>query len=445
VQRGTISQRGRHWILRYWAYELRNGIKTRVNVHKKLAPIGPAYPDKKSVEPLAWKYLEPVNTRLQTPESATPICEFIETVYLPMVEKFLRPSTFKDYKHDCYLKHFQHRLGNWRLRDFRTAHGQRLISAIAKDNPHIGHKTLLRLKSFMSGVFRHAKTEGYLDGENPMRDVTLPKTVRRAKFRGETLTIRDIMRQLACVSSSEVAFAAIATAAFTGLRLAELRGLQWKDYDGQRLRVERTVWRTKQQLPKTESSENTVPVLPVLRMLLDNYRHHLEGLPEEGDLGKTLKPHDWMFAGEKRGTSLNLPNLVRRTIIPLLTRCKHCGVEKHLHAQAMTNLAKAEPNAEESSAQDNGLQDISVQQINVEPHPFELNETIPQWKGWHCYRRSLASNLYSLGIKPKIIQAILRHGDIGTTLSYYVEVPEAETRAAMDALMGLIGAVASPK
>src|SRR5262249_5694251 len=141
MQRGTISKRGRQWILRYWEYQLRNGIKTRVNVHKKLAPIGPAYPDKKSVEALAWKHLEPVNTRLQTPESATPITEFIDKVSLPMVKQFLRPSTYKNYKTDEYERHFKHRLGNLRLRDFRTAHGQRLISSIAKDNPAIGHKT----------------------------------------------------------------------------------------------------------------------------------------------------------------------------------------------------------------------------------------------------------------------------------------------------------------
>jgi hypothetical protein len=49
--------------------QIRNGARVRVNAHKKLAPIGPAYPDKKSVEPLAWKHLEPINTRLQTPES----------------------------------------------------------------------------------------------------------------------------------------------------------------------------------------------------------------------------------------------------------------------------------------------------------------------------------------------------------------------------------------
>jgi hypothetical protein len=90
MQRGTISHRGRHWVLRFWEYQIRNGVRVRVNVHKKLAPVGPAYPDKRSVESLAWKQLEPINTRLQTPESATPITEFIETVYLPMVKQFLR-------------------------------------------------------------------------------------------------------------------------------------------------------------------------------------------------------------------------------------------------------------------------------------------------------------------------------------------------------------------
>jgi len=149
MQRGTIVKHGRYWLLRYWEYQVREGVRVRVNAHKKLAPIGSAYPDKKSVEALAWKELEPVNTRLQTPESATPITEFIETVYLPMAKQFLRPSTYKNYKTDEYERHFKNRLGNLRLRDFRTSHGQRLLSAIAKDNPELGHKTLLRLKSFL--------------------------------------------------------------------------------------------------------------------------------------------------------------------------------------------------------------------------------------------------------------------------------------------------------
>jgi hypothetical protein len=32
-----------------------------------------------------------------------------------------------------------------------------------------------------------------------------------------------------------------------------------------------------------------------------------------------------------------------------------------------------------------------------------------KWKGWHAYRRGLATNLHELGIRDKVIQAILRH------------------------------------
>ena len=60
------------------------------------------------------------------------------------------------------------------------------------------------------------------------------------------------------------------------------------------------------------------------------------------------------------------------------------------------------------------------------------------WKGWKCFRHSLASNLYALGVKPKVIQAILRHSDIATTLGFYVETPESESREALDKLMGLM-------
>lgn len=420
MQRGTIVQHGRYWMLRYWEYQVREGVRVRVRAHHKLALADSAYPDKRSVESLAWKHLEPINTRLQTPESATLITEFIETVYFPMVKQFLRDSTYKNYKNDEYETHFKHRLGNLRLRDFRTAHGQRILSAIAKENPELGHKTLLRLKSFLSGVFRHAKAEGYLDDQNPMRDVSLPRTIRRSKFKGDTYTLPEITKLLANVYwsdyASRSAFAVVATAAFTGLRLAELRGLQWGDFqselDGARLSIERTVWRTKQGLPKTESSEATVPVLPILRSILVFYRQYLEGDADDhdhggdGGLGKTLHPHTWMFAGEKRGFSMNLPNLVRRTIIPNLTRCAVCNFPKHSHQQ---------------------------------DHDFKLDVTIPKWKGWKCFRRSLASNLYSLGVKPKVIQAILRHSDIATTLGFYVETPEAESREALDKLMSVMG------
>ncbi len=58
----------------------------------------------------------------------------------------------------------------------------------------------------------------------PMRDVSLPKSVRRTKFKGAVYTLPEITTLLAnCYSSDyhgRVAFAAVAVAAFTGLRLS---------------------------------------------------------------------------------------------------------------------------------------------------------------------------------------------------------------------------------
>ena len=385
MQHGSILKHHGSWILRYYDTEIRDGLPVRKKVFKKLVPVGPDYPTKKSVQSLAWKELEPINTGRLQPESSIPVTSFIENTYLPFVKANLRASTYKDYRNDCYLRHVKQRLGDTKVRDFRAVTGQRIIASISKDNPDIGHKTLLRVKSFISGVFKHAKREGLIDFENPMRDVSVPG--RTKKFKGAVYTMHEIYELLRPLSG--VAGVAVAVAAFTGLRLAELRGLRWEDYDGQSLKISRTMWRTVEGQTKNPESEGSVPVLPVLQRVLNDYKTKVGG-----------KNGDWIFKGEKRGTSLNLNNLVRRSVTPMLTRCSVC-LEMEL-------------------------------QHKDKDHAFKLDESIPQWRGWHAFRRSLASNLYSLGVKPKVIQAILRHADIGTTLAYYVETPDDEAREALE-------------
>jgi integrase len=90
----------------------------------------------------------------------------------------------------------------------------------------------------------------------------------------------------------------------------------------------------------------------------------------------------------------------------LLTRCIVCGAAKHVHEN--------------------------------KDHEFELDTAVPQFKGWHAFRRSLATNLYVLDVKPRFIQAILRHSDIAVTMGYYVESSEEETRAALNKLQDLL-------
>jgi integrase len=128
--------------------------------------------------------------------------------------------------------------------------------------------------------------------------------------------MKEILDIMANIGADRTAFAVVATAAFSGLRLAELRGLRWGDfdYDNSLLNVRRTMWRTTEGLTKTDSSEDSVPVPPILRSILDLYRDYVSELNE-----KSGAPTDWMFQGERRKTSLNLANLVRRTIVPMLT------------------------------------------------------------------------------------------------------------------------------
>ena len=231
----------------------------------------------------------------------------------------------------------------------------------------------------LSGVFKHARREGFLDNENPMRDVSVPG--RPKKFKGPVYTMDDIENIAEAVAKKDMkAFAVISVAAFTGLRLAELRGLRWGDYDGMSLHVGRSVWRTVVNETKTESSEASVPVLPLLQKVLYDHRARVKGEDEQ-----------YMFAGERRGTSLNLANLARRVILPAIA-----------------------------------------------DYSDEIQQSI-EWRGWHAFRRSLAINLLGCGVEPKIIQAILRHSDISTTMNIYVQAPDADARAALQKIEDLLG------
>jgi integrase len=358
MQHGRIYRHHGSWLLQFYDDVLIGGKKSRKRTCVKLAPANKDFPTKRSVLLLAEKHLGPVNSGQLQPESAATVADYIENVYLLAAEKRLRPSTLKDYK-EIFYQHLKTRLADLRLRDFRTMHGQRIMASI----PVVGHARLLRIKAVLSAAFTHAIRTGVMDGANPVQAVSVPG--RPVKFKGYAYTTDDIERML--IATSGVARVVIATAALTGLRLSELRGLRWSDFDGENLHVRRSVWRTIVGPTKTEDSEGIVPVLPLLQKVLEKHR---------GD----APANAYIFAGKRRGSPLNLHNLGRRVIVPA----------------------------------------------------FQKNPALKaQWHGWHAFRRGLASNLYFLGVSPKIIAAILRHSDIGTTLQYYVQTPTEESREAL--------------
>jgi integrase len=73
----------------------------------------------------------------------------------------------------------------------------------------------------------------------------------------------------------------VATAAFTGVREGELRGLLWENYDGEQIRITQSVWRKHIQEPKTKKSAASVPIIPRLAERLELHRA-LMGTPTSG-------------------------------------------------------------------------------------------------------------------------------------------------------------------
>jgi integrase len=67
-----------------------------------------------------------------------------------------------------------------------------------------------------------------------------------------------------------------------------------------------------------------------------------------------------------------------------------------------------------------------------EAHLFQRDDSIPQWHGWHAFRRGLATNLHALGVDDKTIQAILRHSNVGLTMNVYVKSLSESQVSAME-------------
>jgi integrase len=384
MQRGTIIKHRKSWTLLYYDHRIRGGQRIKVRVSKKLAAVSKEYPTESSVRTLAAKILSPINEKRLLPESSLKLCEFIEQHYFPMVKRELRPSTYKGYKEFVYEAHLKTRLEklNLRVRDFRTVHGQRLLREI----PDVGHRTLLHMKNFLSGIFKFAKREGVLDGLNPMVDVSVPG--RPKKFKGVAYTIEDAEAFVERIDSAvqgyislkdaQTAVDVIVLLSLTGLRQSECRGLRWSDWDesSQTLQISRAVWGRHVNATKNPESENSIPVIPLLQDLLKNRRERIKP-----------KPGDYIFAGEKRGAPLNLHNLENRVIKVAFEKTRMLGSEDSVY-----------------------------------------------WKGFHGFRRGLATNLLALGVNPPVIAAILRHSDVATTLEFYAQTRSNETRIAMEQL-----------
>ncbi len=379
-QRGYVFQSHGAWYLQYWHDEIAGGVPRRVRANKRLCSTSECRTKSEALRRAA-EFLAPINEGRIVADSSRTIGDFVEHVYLPYIREQKKPSTAEGYEH-IWQRVWKARVSHIRLRDFATWNGERFMQDIARD-ALAAKNTLKHAKYFLSGVFVHARRQGFLMTANPMRDVSIPKG--REQEETYAYSLEEVLTIVAVLP--EPARSAVAVAAFGGLRRGEIRGLTWGDYTGELLYVRRSVWRGHTTEPKTTASKKPVPVIAPLRKILDARRASLDprilagaSTASTAGAGTASTAVDVLIFPNELGRPLDLEHLARSLIRPILDA--------------------------------NGI----------------------KWYGWHAFRRGLATNLHRLGIPDKIIQVILRKASLADTQESYIKAIPADVLAAMKAL-----------
>jgi len=392
-QAGQIIVIGPRWYCRYYERVNVGGEIQRRRVTHLLGPVttrGKTPPADIVTE--CERHMATINLNSVPVEQCVSLVDFVEKEFLPRAEQRLKPTTYRNY------------LGDWQrrlkplvrkertlLKDFRTHHVQRWLDQIGRDE--LSRNSLKGIKSMISGLFKEAKRLGFFDGVNPAQDTRVnPNAAAPATMHAYTL--EEIWSMLA--RFPEPAATAFAVAAYAGLRRGEIEGLEWTDYRDGELHVTRSIVNGQASSPKTAMSAAAVPVIRPLADRLEMHRLR-SGNPEVGPIFRTVPTKE-----HPNGTPYSMHNLQSRFMLPALNRCIHCGLSEgipHLKAKDCPG--------------------------------YERDQSIPEWKGFHAARRGLGSNLYRLGVHDKVIQKILRHSNLSTTMGFYVKSTASDVTEAM--------------
>ncbi len=398
-QQGSYQIIGDRWFVRYWRQVNQNGVMKRVRASHPLGAVEGRerkHPPRSVVE-AGELHLAQVNRPNAVPERAgLSIAQFVEQVYLPRQDQERRPSTSWGTRRlwEKHIKVQTIQVGRKHLRcadllvdSCETYHVQAWLEAIlATSSRPLSASVLKQAKFILSGAFRLALQRGYRSSSqgNPVTPCCVPSGALRQQPTF-AYTFDELMVMLNIFE--EPARTIVALAAATGLRVGELQALRWEDINGNTLLVSRSVWRNHVNEPKTASSAAPVALPWQIVDLLERVRAK-DGNPNSGPIFRTGKE-----------SALSLHNVRCRQILPVLNACVVCGKTPGKgHAR--------------------------------EQHEYQRNESLPQWRGWHAFRRALATSLQHNGMEISVAQGALRHADPGITLRAYTkQVPGAVRQA----------------
>ncbi|MFA5450456.1 MAG: site-specific integrase [Dehalococcoidales bacterium] len=186
-------------------------------------------------------------------------------------------------------------LKNLSPRDIQLFYGRSAQKISRRTGEQLSNRTIHHFHRCLSQSLKYAVRQGYLN-RNPCELVDPPKPRKKAM---RTLDPSELAALLDAAKSNRF-YPAIYTAVNTGLRLAELLGLRWRDVDPDitvSISVNRVLYKRKGvcifKEPKTERSRRQVAMTPKLAIFLRQYKKECQRLFER--LGKPLTLDELVF------------------------------------------------------------------------------------------------------------------------------------------------------
>jgi len=239
----------------------------------------------------------------------------------------------------------------------------------------LSNGTKAKIKGIMSEVYQHAIRYGWLnDGENPIFAVRQSAKRTRVTEPLEAMEFRALMLEL----TQKMRVIGI-VAATTGLRISEVLGLKWMDIDWKALQMEvtRSVVDGIVGRCKTETSRRPVPIDEFTADELLSWKKET----------CYAKPDDWVFASEK--------------------------VQGKMPPWTDTLL-------------DRFLQ------------PAAKRAGITKWVGFHSFRHTYSTLLKANGEDVKVVQELMRHANISTTMNVYTKALTPAKREAQSRVVDVL-------
>ena len=293
--------------------------------------------------------------------------------WIGIKKQTVRPNTVRNYS-ERYERNIKGVIGNKLLTDVKPIHCQKIFSDMADE----GYKTttIYQTRIALYNMFEFARENDVLIA-NPCKK-SLKSDMGKPSDKKEALTI-DVQKKFL---EAVVGYSYENQNRFvlqTGLRTGELIGLRWSDIDfeNRTMKIERTMeyrdkvgeWRVGP--PKSKSGYRTIPLTDEAIRILENQRSKNKSLK--------LVPMEW------------------KDIVFL---CRKGTPVKN-------------------STYDTGL--------------FKYCDRvgIPRFS-MHVLRHTFATRCIEGGMKPKTLQKILGHSNIGITMNLYVHITEDEKHREID-------------